>query len=688
MASFLLQSSFKLGEISPLLYAHISDNLESPLYAKAARRLRNCLVIPQGGATRRFGTLFQSDLTSLQSNYLLYKPFFFVHADGSKYLLFFTPLALTIFRNGAVVATVVTTYSTTDIPILSVAQSNDLVFIACKGHIPAILSRVAAHGSWNLQATDPFIHQPTYDFLQNYDGASFTVYLPSTTTILTAANNLIGQPVTLHSFSTGIFTLNHVQGLWFGGGATIRLTNFLDSQNMSGIIVQPFNDKCVIIDSASSIRLLPGTQTVLTEVMFSTLRGWPETVAFFQNRIWFGKTASIPGLVCGSNYNGFTNKRLNFDDSRTLDTSAVSTVVYGQRATIINHLVSYKSLLVFTTSGVYSTSLDLFNPVTPLNINFINLQSGDITNNLLPDILENNVIFYDKGGYRVKTLLLNDEGRNYQAATLNILAPHLVNDPYSSAVLSASGEIDGSYLFVINNSGDMKGKMAIYNLIAEQGITAWTLQETGLDPETEGFRHVMSDGEDVYFIVSRMVNGAPKLYLEKLDFDYNTDCTIPFTQASSQTITGLSALEGLNVDVLAGTSEATMGFEGVFEVSGGAVNLNHEVTQGYVGLRVTPLIGTLPLLVPTQVGNNIFRPKHIKNLYVDFFESLNITVDNTRLRYFQMNEEQHMDVALVPQTNFDEVTPMSGWNPRVEIVISQDAPHPFTIIGIGMNIEA
>jgi hypothetical protein len=688
MASFLLQSSFKLGEISPLLYAHISDNLESPLYAKAARRLRNCLVIPQGGATRRFGTLFAADLTSLQSNYLLYKPFFFVHADGSKYILLFTPLAITIYRNNAVVATVVTTYSSSDIPLLSIAQSNDLVFIACRGHIPAILSRTTPHTVWNLQTSDPFVHQPTYDFLQNYDAASFTVYLPSTTTIITTANNLIGQAVTVHSFTAGIFTTNHVQGLWFGGGATIRLTAFIDSQNMSGSIVQAFNDKCVIIDSSASNRTLPGTQTVITEVLFSTLRGWPEKVAFFQNRIWFGKTASVPGLVCGSNYNGFTNKRLNFDDSRTLDTSAVSTVLYGQRATIINHMVSYKSLLVFTSSGVFSTSLDLFDPVTPLNINFINLQSGDISNDLLPDILENNVIFYDKGGYRVKTLLLNDEGRNYQAATLNILAPHLVNNPYSSAVLSASGDIDGSYLFVINDSGDMKGKMAIYNLIAEQGITAWTLQETGLNPLTEGFRHVISDDEDVYFIVSRIVNGSPKLYLEQLTFEYLNDCCIPFTQSSSTTITGLSALQGLAVDIIAGTSPSTQGYEGTYTVSGGQVTIPHAVTSGYAGLRVTPLIGTLPLLVPTQVGNNIFRPKHIKNMYVDFFESLNITVDNTKLRYFNLNEEQHMDVELVPQTNFDEVTPMSGWNPRVEIVISQDAPQPFTIIGIGMTVEA
>lgn len=689
MATFLLQSSFKFGEISPLLYSHLGDNANDPLYSKAARRLRNCLVIPQAGVTRRFGTLFGLDLTSIQSNYLLYKPFFFDHADGSKYVLLFTPLVLTVIRNNTVVATVVTTYTSTDVPNLSITQSNNLVFIAVAGKSPAILSRTSAHAGWSLNATPTFIHQPTYDFLQNYDAVTFTVFLTGTSTIVPAANNLIGQYVVVNS-SSAVFTSNHAGGLWFGGGGTVRLTTIIDSSNFNGVITQAMNEKCIILDSSYSAanRRLPGTQVVLTEVMFSATRGWPEKVAFFQNRLWFAKTESLPGVISGSNYNGFTSGKLNFDDSRTLETNAVSTVLYGTKATLINNMVSYKSLLIFTTSGVYSTSLDLFEPVTPLNISFVNLQSGDVASSLLPNILENNVIFYDKGGFRVKTLLLNDEGRNYQAATLNVFAPHLINTPFSSAVLSVSPDIDGSYLFVVNNAGDMKGKLAIYNLIVEQGITAWTLQETGIDEENEGFRHVISDNEDVFFIVERTINGSQKLYLEQLSFDYLTDCTIPFTQASSATITGLSALEGLDVDVIAGTSDATMGFEGVHEVDSAAVTIGTAVTQGYVGIRFTPLIGTLPLLVPTQMGSNVFHPKHIKSLYVDFFESLSITVNDTKLRYFQLNDEQHMDEALVPQTNYEQVTPMTGWDPRTEIVISQDAPAPFTIIGIGMTLEA
>lgn len=686
MAQFILQSNFKFGEISPLLFAR-SD---SQIYYNGAKRLRNCLVLPQGGARRRFGTTFTLDLTSIESDYENYKAFFFVHSDGSKYILLFTPLAISVIYNGSVVATVVSTYTASDVQAMDIAQSNELVFITVGGKSPAILSRTSAHAGWSLNASPTFTHQPTYDFKQNYDSATFTVYLAGTSTILTDATNQIGRSVKV-TCSLGIFGTNndYVGGLYFGAGGTIRFTSRIDTSNMNGTIIQTFDSKSAMLDTSlgAGSRIIPGQQSVVTEKMFSATRGWPEKVSFFQNRLWFAKTESLPGVVVGSNFNGFTSGRLNFDDSRTLETSAVSTVLYGRKATLINHIISYKSLVLFTTSGVYSTSLDLLEPITPLNVNFMNLQTGDITSDVLPDILNNNVIFYDKGGSRVKTLVLGEDGTNYQAGTLNILSPHLIDTPYSTAVMDASDTIDGSYLFVINNGSDRKGQMAIYNLVEEQGITAWTLNTTGIDSDNEGFRHVVSDGEDVYFIVERTVDGNQKLYLEQLSFDHYMDCAIDYSQSSSTTITGLSHLEGLEVEVWGGTSDANEGYEGSFTVSSGEVTIDHAVTQGYVGLTVTPLIGTLPLMVATEFGNNVYRPKHIKNIYIDFYESLNITVNDTKLPYFQENTAS-MDTALVPQTNFDEVAPMSGWDPRTEIVISQDAPHPFTILGIGMTVEA
>lgn len=686
MPQFILQSNFKFGEVSPLLFAR-SD---SQIYYNGVRRLRNCLVLPQGGARRRFGTTFIRDLTSLESNYLNYKPFFFVHSDGSKYLLLFTALKITIIRNGTVVATVVTTYTAANVKTLDVAQSNELVFITVAGKSPAILSRTSAHAGWSLNASPTFTHQPTYDFKQNYDSANFTIYLAGSTTILTDATNQIARSVIVNC-STAIFGSNndYVGGLYFGASGTVRFTSRIDASNMNGKILKTFNDKAALLDSSLSAaqRIITGQQSVVTEKMFSATRGWPEKVSFFQNRLWFAKTVSLPGLVTGSNYNGFTSGRLNFDDSRTLETSAVSTVLYGRKATLINHIISYKSLVIFTTSGVYSTSLDLLEPITPLNINFMNLQTGDITSNLLPNILNNSVIFYDKGGSRVKTLILTDDGNNYQAGTLNILSPHLIDTPYSSAVMDSSSTIDGSYLFIINNGSERKGQLAIYNLVEEQGITAWTLNTTGIDADNEGFRHVISDGEDVFFITERTVNSSQKIYLEQLSFDHFTDSSIDYTQSSSKTITGLSHLEGLEVEVWGGTSSDNEGYEGSFTVASGQVTIDHEVTQGYVGIKFTPLIGTLPLMVATEFGNNVYRPKHIKNVYIDFYKSIGITVNNTKLPYF--NEDSNlMNTALVPQTNYDEVAPMSGWDPRTEIVISQDTPHPFTILGIGMTVEA
>jgi hypothetical protein len=129
VATFLQQNDFKFGEVSPLLYARTN----SPIYGNAAARLRNVFVIPQGGVRKRFGTLFSEDLTSIESNYRLYKPFFFTYEDASKYVILFTPLKITIIYNATVVATLVSTYTTTDIPLIDLAQSNNTLFITCVG---------------------------------------------------------------------------------------------------------------------------------------------------------------------------------------------------------------------------------------------------------------------------------------------------------------------------------------------------------------------------------------------------------------------------------------------------------------------------------------------------------------------------------------------------------------------------
>lgn len=669
MPQFLVQSSFQFGEVSELLHAQVN----SEIYYKAARRVRNMLVIPQSGIERRFGLLYRDTIQGIV-DYTIVKPFIFDYEDGTRYLLIFRDLAIDVYHEGVFIVSVVTTYTASEISSLSLTQSPNLLFIAHGSHKPAILRRTAAHAGWALETNPNFIHYPTYDFLQNYDTAFFQFKVAGV--LLTKTQNLIGHQVDITSTLAGTFTANHVGGLYFGDGATLRIETFTSGTAVTARILHPFSDSSSIFLPATPQRI-SGADSVLTEVAFSTTRGWPQKVSFFQNRIFFARTSSLLGGIWGSNYNGFKATSFIFDDSDELDTNAISTVLYStKQAVVIQHLVFFKTLLIMTSSGLFSTSLLQEGPLTPTNVSFINLQTADASNSVEPCVFDNEVIFFDKGGRKVKNIVLNGNSTRYETHNISVLAPQLIDTPCSAGVFENSSIKDGNWLFMINSGGDLEGTVSIFQSVPEQEIAAWTLSTT--DGQ---FRHVVCDEELVYFIVERIIEGDVKLFIEELNFDLLTDATYVNSYGSpTDVIVGLSYLEGKEVRVIG--DGAVMQSQTVVS---GSITLEREVTEVRVGLNYDPEVIPMPINIPTQYGNNVYLPKSIKSVYVDFYQSAGIKVNGTYIPPFRFNEDQY-DEPVILKTDFVNVCPFNGWDPRQEIVISQTDPLPFTLIGVGFEV--
>lgn len=667
MTTFLVQSTFQFGEVSPLLFARV----ESPIYYRSARKLENVVTTPQGGVEVRFGLEYVDSVHGSVTDYTQIKAKIFDYVDGSKYLLIFRDLAIDIYFEDALVATVVTTYTASEIATLSVAQSPTLLFIVQENHQPAILTRTSAHSGWNLNAAPTFTNYPTYDFSQNYDAATFTIQVSGTN--IGTAQNILGQVVTLNS-SIAVFTANHVGGLYFGASGTLRITGFTSSTSVTARIINIFDPDSSLFNAPNNIL---GSDSVLTEIAFSADRGWPQKVNFFQNRIFFARTASLPGGLFGSNYNGFTTTSFNFDDSEALDTNSVSTVIYNRRSVLIEHMVSYKSLLVFTTSGLFSTPLLEDFPLTPTNASYINLQTADSSMTTNPQVLDNQVIFMDKGGKKVKDVNLIARTGTFATNSISVLAPHLIDQPNSSGVYENSTEKDGTWLLLTMQGSSIEGQLVIYQSVPEQQITAWT------HSTTNGYFRIVEANEDlVYFITQRTINGSTVLYIEKLSWNVRLDCAIVQTFGSPQTvITGFSALEGETVSVI---GDGAVMQDRV--VSGGQITVEYPITIAQVGLFFAPVVEPMPLNYPTQMGNNVYQPKTVKKMFVDYFESLGITINGQLIPPFQFNSDDY-DSPPTPKTDFYAICPFNGWEARQTFTISQNSPLPFTLIGIGFEVE-
>lgn len=669
MTIFQIQSTFQFGEISDLLFARS----ESPIYYRSARELRNVVVIPQGGVKVRFGTTFVAAVPNSITDYTLIKPLIMDYEDGTRYLMIFSNTKIDIYKNDALVKTVTgTPYAGTDIPGLSVSQSSNLLFITHAIRAPTILSRPTDDTSWILN-TAVFTNYPTYDFNQDYDTFTFTVLVGGVAIV--TGQNILGQVVTLNS-SGNAFNANHKGGLYFGAGGTIRITAYTSATSVVGRIVKIFDSSSTLFNAPNNIS---GADSVLTEIAFSSIRGYPQKVNFFQNRVFYGRTASLLGGLFGSNYNAFNATTINFDDSEAFDTNALSTIITGKRAVLITHMVPYKSLLILTTSGLYSTPLLEDFPLTPTNASYINLQTADSSSETEPQILDNQVIFIDKGGKKIKDVNLISRTGTYATNNISVLSPHLIDQPNSTGVYENSTTEDGTWLMMTMNGNTLDGGLSIYQSVPEQQITAWTYSTT------DGkFRYVVADEDLVYFIVERTINGATALYIEKLDWTVRTDCATVTTTVTppSVNVSGLTHLIGKTVRVIG--DGAVMQSQVVSNT--GTITLERAVTNVQVGLNFNPTIIPMPLLVPTQQGNNIYLPKTVKKIYVDYNQSLGITVNGTTIPSLTFNVDTYGN-PVAPKTDFFGLSSFNGWNPRQEFIISQNDPLPFTVIGIGFEAE-
>ncbi len=821
MSVSMIQASFQFGEVTRLMHARV----DSPIYYRAVKRLRNMVVIPQGGAKRRFGTNYIDQISdhaaspTYITNYTQVKPFIFDYENGDRYLLIFRASAVDIYLNGVYQSTTGTPYGATEIADLSITQSARIVFIAHGSYAPRTLIR-ASTGPVVLTLTTPtFIEYPTFDFKQTYESFTFKIKVGGVDIV--TAQNLLGQVVTLHS-SSALFDTNYVGGLFIGEGGVLRITAYTSTTQVTARIVNVFDNESSLFHAGAG-NAIAGADCVVTEIAFSSTRGYPQKVSFFQNRIFFGRTSTLAGGIWGSNYNGYTSDKLHFDDSDVLDTNAISTILQGTKASLIQHMVAFKTLLVFTTSGLYSSPLLIDLPLTPQNISFLNPQTSDAANNVVPLIFDNDVIFFDKGGRKVKNVNVYATTQHYESKVISVLAPHLVDQPYSAAVFENSSTEDGSWMFMVNNGTRETGSLAIYQSVPEQEITAWSLSNSADTQYGDAyFRHVVSDEETTFFVVERYVDGlfnptsvlvvavnqtaalslggagnitmfvadndtitvgytakfnaikitldtaasanivptfeystgvgtwatftptdntngftgsnvisididsipgwvvgagaeyliritrtvnvlatspivdtvgvfipdTKRLFIEQLDFDTYTDCAKTGTQALSSTIGGLSYLEGETVAVRGLTDGATLqsvvSLDAV--VTGGSITLDTEVTDYEVGLLWTPEIVPLPLNVPMPQGNNLYLPKNIKKIYVDFYESLGIYVDGNLIPPFRFNQDEYDDAA-EPKTDFVQIEQMSGWDASAEISITQQEPLPMTLLGIGFIVS-
>jgi hypothetical protein len=269
--------------------------------------------------------------------------------------------------------------------------------------------------------------------------------------------------------------------------------------------------------SFDDINYLPSiTDTLpIREDIFSTSGNYPKALAYYQQRLCFGRTQLEPERFDASrvgNYHDFSYSiPLQADD-------AVSFSLAGRSVQEIRHIIEAGDLLVFTGSGEWLIRGGTNGALTPTEINAKQIGYHGASS-VRPIIVGNNALFVQARGSIVRDLRYDITMDGYNGRDLTIFAAHLFDG--REIVAWAFTEIPHSTVWAVRDDGTM----VCLTYVREHEVWGWSRHDT--DGLVLDAASVPEGSEDaLYLVVERDIGGTPTRYVERMSTRVVTDAAI------------------------------------------------------------------------------------------------------------------------------------------------------------------
>lgn len=623
------KTSFTSGEVSPRLLGR--GDLRA--YENGAAKLRNVFVHPTGGVTRRHGFRY---MDTARGNGRLVS---FEFNTEQVYLLVFTNLFVDAFRDGTKVASFATPWTEAQIKQIVWVQTADTLLVVHPDVKPKKITRTSDTSwtvtDWTFVEDNGRIFQPHHKFAD--DGVTLTASATTGTITLTA--------------SVDVFVAGHV-------GTHFRLEN-------KEVEITAYTSATQA--QASVKETLAGTTATKDweEQSFSSVRGWPASITFHQDRMVIGGSRDLPHRLWLSK----SSDLFNFDLGTGLDDEGIEFAILSDQVNAIRAVFSGRHLQVFTSGAEWMVTGD------PLTLGNVQLHRqtriGSPTDKTVPPRdVDGATLFVPRVGSGLKEFLFTDVEQAYQATDLATLAQHLIEVPVDQDFDTAN-----RLFFVVMENGDL----ATVTIFRSEQVTAWSLQQTA-----GAISSVALVGDAPYFLVSR----TGGVYIEKLEGGLNVDSGLTGNSATPKTTwTGLDHLEGKTVTILADSAQ-----QADKTVVSGAITLDEPATDVQIGLAYTHTVEPLPPAILTARGSSQggrIRPVAITLRLQDTGVLRLDTGRGFTNVPFKGFGNAVLDQPPQPFTG-DKTVRALGWRKDGTVPlwrIEQDTPLPFTLLSVTTEIN-
>jgi len=565
-----IQNSFLSGEISPKLYGRT----ETDSYSQGLKTLKNFISLPQGGVTKRPGTISRNEDTQEQAItwdensrlipfiYNKDEAYIIVLSTGANFAACFqiykvdtatfdNPLAESVLTDEFLASPYIgfSAWSTlAELNALDYSQSGDVLVITDPDQPPIIVART---GSGTFDVTNWYNAVPYFTAtVQPYTGSNTGIQekITSATPLAQAYAGFPYRDLTLvntytASATSGTVVLTSSGGTWglvTRNGTILRIT--VSGVTGYAIVVDDTYDVDQV--QVNTLKDLGATTAFDSIEIVEWVNpdqydySYPKKVVFDDQRILFAGIDANELKVWGSQVGDITEMMLirSADDSAFGDLSNDRPFAFTIHSNQINKVNWMLPALRKLFAGSAGNELNISGPDRALTIGPLNIgvrhESSYGSEEVKPINIEGGFIFVERGGYKLREFVYNRDEDAFRANDISVSSEHLSR--HSNSIFATTTDTGFNRLsyqktpYQLIWSKDANGYLLGLTRERLLGVNAWHRHELGGESAADEppivLDHVVlpntSGRDDLYLLVKRVVNGATNISLESMSREF------------------------------------------------------------------------------------------------------------------------------------------------------------------------
>ena len=258
----------------------------------------------------------------------------------------------------------------------------------------------------------------------------------------------------------------------------------------------------------------------LEEATWSSTRGYPRSIGFYEQRLVFAGTSSQPQSVWMSEIGIFDGFGAGPDDEDSIDIELSSNQVNE-----ISWIASGRDLVIGTSGGEITLSSGSSSSISPSSIQqlprtYIGSDVQQVQN------IREEILFIQKSARKIRTFRYDFNIDGYQSEDLTFLSEHITEGGIEELVYAQEPD---TVVYVVTTNGSLLAGTYDRGL----SVIGWSKFET--DGDYENVTSITNDeADDVWTVVKRKVNGSTVRYIELLTDSSGTDDLDSFSDSHLQ----------------------------------------------------------------------------------------------------------------------------------------------------------